>query len=531
MKNHTTLFCLLLLLAVTGHAQSYKMQSNAVKAGISSNGTMFANGQFMPLQSDLPEIALLKGSGLWFAGISPSGNLRGAINLLSTTDYQPGTLWTKAAGPALNNVWAAKCMEVVDHQTDFADNGMVDQPIPAVFGFPCKGNAFFGQYNSNSAILPNTKDGLCGFSDNNGNGVFDPDLGEFPAMEVRGCPLVFPMSELAYTVSNDKLAVPHPSGLQAMGLEVHTQAFVVNATPLEKTVFVRYKLVYTGSETLDSCYAGIYTDFGIGNDQDDYIGTSPEDQLMYAYNGDDLDEDGFEEKIPAVGVTVLHRPLVLTPDENIVELGLQSALSINDPSELTPIQLYSLLTGHLPNGAVVPGGPFSFPGTPTAMNDDSEMGLGSVPGKRRGLMTMGPFALKPGAVQEIVVAYFYNYTPSVNYFEQTIATIQGARKIQDAFSGCLLDIETDCNALTEAPEESVETGWNLFPNPASVSATLSSKQATFSTMLITDMLGRTIKEMRWDTPVQEYHITLDDLAPGVYAVRANQLSFPLIVQY
>lgn len=532
MKNLSTLFCLLLLFAATGHAQTYKMQSNNVKAAISSNGTLFANGQFIPIQADLPEKNLLNGSGLWFAGIDPEGNLRGAINRLGSTDFQPGALSTKAQGPAsnLNNIWAVKCSDIADHLSDYSDNAMIDQPLPSVFGFPCQGNTFFEQYNLDGSTLNAVKQGLCGFSDIDGNGLFDPDRGEFPALEIRGCPIGFPVTEMAYTIFNDKLETPHPSGMLAMGLEVQTQTFQLNVSPLENTVFVRYKLVYKGIIPLDSCYAGIYIDFAIGNEADDYIGSSPEFQLMYAYNGDEQDEGGFEDKTPAIGVTVLRRPVITTPDDNIVELDVQSALSVEDPTALSPAQLYSILTGHLPDGSPAPGGSFSFPGNPEYLEEETEIGQGNAPGKRQGLMTMGPMALKPGTVHEIVVAYHYSYIPSASHYEQTIGTLQMTRKIQNLFDNCFMDLSTDCNALTEAPEQLLETGWNLFPNPAGNIATLSSKGTSFSRIQITDMLGRTVTELHLENPAQEYRIPLDDLLPGVYAVRADKQTLPLVVQ-
>lgn len=531
MKNYTTLFCLLLL-AASGHAQNYLMQANHVKAGISTNSTMFENGQFVPVGTELPEISLIKGSGLWIAGIDPGGNLRGAINRLNTTDFQPGVISVASQEPEgnLNKVWAVRCADITAHLADYADNGVVDQPLPSIFAFPCRGNGFFSQYNAAGSFMPITSQSFCGYFDQDEDAFYDPSKGEYPTVDIRGCPHRFPVTELAYTVSNDELDAAHLSGIQNMGLEVQTQVFQIDAPPLDKTVFVRYKLAYRGDVTLDSCYAGIYTDFAVGNDQDDYIGTVPAAQLMYAYNGDDQDEGGFESQTPAVGVTLLRGPITETPDGNFLELGLQSALSVEDPSALTPPELYSLLTGHLSDGAAVPGGKFSFSGNAAALDATTEVALGNTPGKRRGLMTMGPIVLKPGAVNEIIVAYHYDYASGVAYYEQTLGPQEITQAIRSAFDNCLMNVQTDCNALTEAPEHLVETGWNLFPNPANSEATLLSKNASFSHIVITDMLGRTVKELKWEKPVTQYHIPLGDLTPGVYAVQANKQTLPLVIQ-
>ena len=532
MKNYATLFCLLLLLAASGHAQNYLMQANHVKAGISTNSTMFENGQFIPVGTELPKISLIKGSGLWIAGVDPGGNLRGAINRLNTTDFQPGVLSGPEWQPMgnLNHVWAVTCNQVADHKADYADNGVIDQPQASIYAFPCKGNAFFEQYNTAGAFLPLNTEPFCGYFDQTEDAHFDPNKGEYPAIEIRGCPNWFPMSVLAYAASNDLLATTHPSGMQSMALELQTQVYQFDGPPLDKTVFVRYKLIYRGNEPLDSCYVGIYTDFGIGNDQDDYIGTYPASQMMYAYNGDANDEGVLEDKTPAVGVTLLRGPLSPVSDLTYVELGLQSALAIPDPSGMSPSELYNLLKGRLPDGSATPGGAYAFPGNAANIDSGTEIALGNAPGKRRGLMTMGPLVLNPGAVNEVIVAYHFDYTPSATFYEQTLGPLEVSQAIHTAFDNCLLEVQTDCTAVLEAPEAFTDGGWNLFPNPANSEATLLSKNASFSHIVITDMLGRTVKELKWEKPVTQYHIPLGDLTPGVYAVQANKQTLPLVIQ-
>ncbi len=532
MKNLVTLTSLLLLLAASGQAQDYILQSNLVKAGVSTNGTMFENGQFIPQGTELPETSLIKGAGLWIAGLDPGGNLRGAVNRLNTTDFQPGVLSRLTNQPEgnLHRVWAVKCSEIATHLADYADNGVIDMPQSAIYSFPCKGNYFFSQYNAPDAFLPFTSQTFCGYFDQSEDAQYDPNHGEYPVVEIRGCPLQLRVAELAYTASNDVLATSHPSGMQAIGLEVQTQVFQVNTPTLDKTVFVRYKLIYQGEVPLDSCFVGIYTDFAIGNDQDDYIGTQPASQLMYAYNGDEQDENVLEGQTPAVGVTLLRGPLSPISDIASVELGLQSALAVPDPSGMSPSELYNLLKGRLPDGTASPVGAFAFPGNPANNEPGTEIALGNTPGKRRGLMTMGPFVLNSGAANEIIVAYHYDYVPGATHYEQTLGPQEITQAIRNAFDNCLQDVKSECSDLTEAPEEFVETGWNLFPNPANSEATLLSKNASFSRIVVTDVLGRTVKELKWEKPVAQYSIPLGDLPSGVYTVQANKQTLPLVIQ-
>ncbi|GEM_PF-2498661 len=97
MKRFLIFWSIMVCLSVVLSAQSVSkvIQRNAVKALIQSNGILFNDGQqgqFIPIQPGLAEKTLLKGSGLWFAGIDPSGNLRGIVTANDQTDCIPEPL-------------------------------------------------------------------------------------------------------------------------------------------------------------------------------------------------------------------------------------------------------------------------------------------------------------------------------------------------------------------------------------------------------------------------------------------------------
>ena len=535
------LFTLLFLAALsgTGYAQSYTLQSNQVKATILANGATFTdgtNGAFIPVKPGLPEISLLNGSGIWIAGLDGSGNLKGAVDRISSTDFKPGQLDpidVQMTGD-LTGIWPVTCSDVASHIQDYSDNGVIDNPNTNIFAFPGKGNAQFEQYNALGIALPFTNQALGAYYDRNEDAVYEPSMGEYPALEVRGCPITFPAREMAWSVFNDALETPHPSGMQALRMEVQRQVFELGSPHpgiRNNTVFVKYKLINRSTDVLDSCFVGIYSDLSIGNPGDDYIGTIPDQNLVFGYNGDETDEGGFGSTIPVLGITLLRGPL--SPDDGTFsELGLHSTLSIEDPSNLGSAQIYNLLKGRQADGAPGPAGGYAFPGNPALTNQmETELALGNTPGKRRSLMSMGPFTLYPGAVNEVILAYFYTTAEgNLTVPQQVAATIDLAEEVHALFDACLDDGENSCDAVSEAPEQQNLAGLMLYPNPAGQQITVESKGGPFSRIVVTDVFGRSIQEIQLGAPSVKYQMRIDHLPSGVYSLRVDRYAMPLVVQ-
>lgn len=539
MKEFFTLLFLTALCG-SGHAQSYTLQSNQVKATILANGGTFTdgtNGAFIPVQPGLQPISLLNGSGIWIAGFDGFGNLKGAVDRISSTDFQPGELDPVDPSQVGNlvQIWPVTCSDIEAQQQDYSDNGVIDNPNTNIFAFPGKGNNQFEQYNGPGIDLPFTNQGLAAYNDLNEQGLYDPLLGEYPAIEIRSCPLTFPAREMAWSVFNDALNVPHPSGMAKLDIEVQRQVFQMGSLHedvRDKTVFVKYKLINRGADVLDSCFVGLYSDLSIGNPGDDYIGTMPDRKLVIAYNGDENDEGGFGTAIPALGIKLLRAPLAPAGEDMYEELGLHSTLSIDDPSNLNSAQIYNLLNGRLPDGSAGPAGGFAFPGNPGQANQPgTELALGNVPGKRRSLMSMGPFTLYPGAVNELIVAYYYSYEQGpFTVPEQVVGLIEWGDVIDVLFDNCLEDGENSCDFITEAPEKPNPSGLMVYPNPASGQFTVESKGVAFSRIEMVDALGRTVREIHLPAPALKYGVPVNDLAAGMYFVRIDGYSIPLAIQ-
>ncbi len=139
---------------------------------------------------------------------------------------------------------------------------------------------------------------LAKFIDQNGNGTYEPELGDYPAIYGEQCLL--------------NIYHHHANAVNSSSIETHQYYFTFDCDSeeaIENTVFIRTH-EFARDFPLQNTYSGNYVDFDIGFYGDDYAGTNVELGMTYAYNGDQLDETnagviGFQDTIPAVGLISL----------------------------------------------------------------------------------------------------------------------------------------------------------------------------------------------------------------------------------
>src|SRR5437867_12665745 len=84
-----------------------------------------------------------------------------------------------------------------------------------------------------------------------------------------------------------------PAGITApLGVEVQQTTFAFDEPgPLENTVFVRFKIWNRSSSTIESLYAGVWSDPDVGGATDDLVGCDVSRSLGLAYNADWTDTE------------------------------------------------------------------------------------------------------------------------------------------------------------------------------------------------------------------------------------------------
>ncbi len=138
------------------------------------------------------------------------------------------------------------------------------------------------------------------FVDVNANGIYEPAQGDYPKIKGK--------EALWFVYYFDERLKP-----DALPLEAQIMLYTMdrpNDSALQNTVFMHTRMINRSQNQYDSSYYSLYVDADLGNYQDDYLGSMPNRNTMYFYNGDTNDENngaaiGFLDKLPALGVTLL----------------------------------------------------------------------------------------------------------------------------------------------------------------------------------------------------------------------------------
>ena len=493
------------------------------------------------------EVSALFAGGVWLGGYDPSGNLKLAASTYGSNGYD------YYAGPLDDNTGLTETNTCQQWDNFFTVTG--EEVRRAVKGFDEAANggeAFSlesldlnvktwpGQGNSNfedeyGFSLPDTKAGLGSFWDQNGDGVYSPELGDFPTIDIRGCEpttrkeaVELVPDEMVFWIYNDAGNVHNETNASAIRMEVQVQAFgYATNDAINDMTFYRYKLINRASEDIRDTYFAMWVDPDLGCHTDDYSGCDVSRSLAYTYNSDEIDgtegedcDDGvasYKSNVPMVGTDYFRGPIaakVICSDANEMgcvqhivkrsdeisaftdikikdtiyirepnygigeegdfglELGMSTCMIYNnqsegnpdpatvDPSE--PEHYYGYMEGRwLNDEPLTRGGSGLNPGAPDeditkyAFSDppnlsggwsmwEERLGLGD----RRTVQSSGPFLLKPGAINELIVGAVW--VPDVTHPGPSLAKITAADDIaQSLFDKCFDIIDgPDAPSLT-----------------------------------------------------------------------------------
>lgn len=507
---------------------SATLDVNNVRARINANGTLFTDftrGQFVPIQPGLAEQPLIRSAGLWVMGRDQSGHLRGSVQVSGDsgqTDFHPGVL---GAWP-FNAISGVTCSDVQAHRSDWADNGVIDSPIDHIFGWPGFGNAFLEKYHPGfGAMVGSTQWWLNrNFIEETPCGRYEPDQGDYPSVNIRNCPndkantpeqmYWFPFTDIG----------PNPvSGLSPIGLQTDAQAFAYNTggnSPLDRAVIVKMTVAHRGFDVLDSVYFGLHADFDLGNPNDDFMGSFSSPDMLFAYNGDADDAGGFGTKTPAVGAVLLRGPIVAGTDTLYVA-PQRHAMILPVTAGLSAQGFYHILQGRFPDGAPAPNDGRMYPGDPTLPGGASEIHTGSMPGERVGVASFGPLRLVPGAVNEMIVAFFYSFEPGRSPKEQASRLIQEAGEIQEAFDNCFADIPTECGYVLDSRAPVLrQNALTAFPSPANTVLNVRSETEGLRSVRLMDAAGTTVLETHAGNSSEQVQLNTSRLPAGMYFLHA-----------
>ena len=580
---------LLVIVSLCGHnlqAQGFaQLNINNAKATVFSNGligpsTPTGSGLEVPAGTGLSPMYT---SGIWMGGYSSDNQLKFAAHLYGAAgerDFFPGPLTDDGSATvsaqvstAYDQVWSVDQADVQQHRAYFdclADPGCdPNTEFPSGYAIPTS----FLNWPAMGDVDAGQTAYLAPFFDYNNDGNYDPYDGDYPCV---------PGEQALYAIFNDRLDIHTQSGGGSIGLEVHMMPFAYASDPaLDQTVFVHYRLINRGSQTLTDFRIGHFADLDLGCGDDDMVGTDVGRSMVYVANGTDNDISctsgpGYGEQPPAFGMVILKGPL-LEPDaldnstdpaipafnghgynDGIIDNerhGLSSSMyflrqgpgEVTDPSQ--PWHYYNqlrstwkdnlLLThggnGYSTNPSAIPA-LFAFPGD----TDPLGLGTGGVPQSAwepqvdipaglvdpRAVASMGPGTLEPGEHISLLVAYVYaragsgGAQGSVAALQQRVDSIRAfAQSIPGMFTLGEQE-QLPCAELVTSIGElhTVRNVLSIFPNPVSDQLSMGTETLPTGTQLqVLDSRGRLVAELVSTGAITRFSVA--DHPVGLYSVR------------
>jgi hypothetical protein len=461
---------------------------NNVRARLLTGGDVWwdaspgnSNGRYVvpKVPPGVPEVSSLFAGAVWLGGLDPAGNLKVAAQQYGSAsgrkDFWPGPLdpdqgtTDQTICSRWDRFFVVKGSSIEQHIRAFRQAqsaGVAYDPdlIPVdVKAWPGRGNPFFEEINR--FALPSTRQGLAGFWDEDGDGDYNPEFGDYPIIEIRGCEdnPQYP-DEMIFWIYNDNGNIHSQSRGDAIQMEVQVQAFAYATNDeLNDMTFQRYKLINRAIEDIDSTFFAMWTDPDLGCYTDDFVGCDTTRSLAYVYNIDAVDGqtgctcpggvNTYCEEVPILGIDYFRGPL----NEFGEEIGMSSFTYFNNagvpptpaPGTTDPAnaqEYYNYLTGSWRDGqpfqfggdAYQTGGArvnYAFMDSPDNPNGWSMCTQNLPNGDRRTIQASGPFRLRPGAVNELIVGVVW--VPNQRYPCPSIKKLQEADDIaQDLFDAC-----------------------------------------------------------------------------------------------
>lgn len=316
MKKLKLLITLLMISTIS--TGQYDIETDIIRARVEPDGLLFNNstnslgGFEAPIDSGLHTFFAYN---FWVSGLVDDSVYFYGTRFLQLSDerrYGPmmDEEYYDTEPEKWDRVWNISRAKIDNHIEHYDDDGYV---MPEVIeNWPGNGDVSKGQANR-----------LAPFIDINDNGVYEPELGEYP--ETIG-------DEAIYLIYNGERNNDVPS---SMGIETHVMVYVFNCDDFitSSAVFAYVKQINRSANDYQQSYLGYFSDFDIGTPFDDYSVTDVNRSTTYGINGDDFDEESFSGPgygyvLPAQGVTIL-RGVKQDIDEMDNAVGISEKESVN----------------------------------------------------------------------------------------------------------------------------------------------------------------------------------------------------------
>ncbi|MFD1551338.1 T9SS type A sorting domain-containing protein [Putridiphycobacter roseus] len=490
-------------------AQYVHLEANKVNAFLSATPFLFSNintnraGYEVPKTNDFTGPKTIYNSSFWFGGLDNNGDLHTSINrsVNSTVQLSFGPIADDYFHPnyplRYTKVYTVTKSEIQYHLNHFNDPGYVTPNN--ILDWPAN------SFGNGEATL------LAPYFNNYGSLLYQPEDGDVPL--IRG-------DEAAFFILNDASPFTSMTNRTPLNIEVHIMVYQYHESGnLDSTTFINLKVINRSENTYQQFKVANFTDFDIGGAEDDLAGSSSIRNLIYAYNGDNIDDAGsnpykFGENPPACGIKLLNQ--TMQSAAIFLNAGNYGGGGTEDTT------FWNYLNAKWGDGSPMTVGGYGFNGTiptnymhdgsPTDTSSSTEFSNMNSLGDRRTLLTADPIDnFGPG---DIICYDFAVITSraggnSLTNVDSLFAVADYVQNFYDQQTNYCEDV-----ILGENNFKQTNQALNLYPNPAQNQISLY-YEGDYNLSII-DLNGKTVFEQLNNTNSVKVEL---DIPNGLYVVK------------
>jgi len=195
--------------------------------------------------------------------------------------FKPGVL--QSAAPDFNRVWLAERDEINRMRADFGSDHVLNNLIPYdLLTWPGKGNPHLRVNPDYTSVTTDPNLFPAPFADLNNDGIYNVYDGDYPL--IKGDKMMWwAICDSTYQpLSNRKM----------IGLDLLLSAYATDCPQSElvnHSIYLDIQAINRSSSNYEDMQFGFLTDLAVGCSYDDYHGTLPQTNSIYAYNKTETD--------------------------------------------------------------------------------------------------------------------------------------------------------------------------------------------------------------------------------------------------
>jgi hypothetical protein len=509
MRSLSIIFLFACFSSVLG--QSGELNTNNSKVSARNDGTFFYYpssyaGYVIP-QSGTK--ATIHSASLWLSGIEDNNQSHLSAVVLSGfgTDFTPGPVSNQPVDTKSDYNFVYKISDKIidDHKKDPSTNDY------RIYNWPGNGDESKGE----PAVI-------ASFIDLNNNGIYEPEEGEYPKLIGHSC---------IYSIFNDQANQGFTSG-SSMGLDIHQYIYqlssYIDGDTLRDTNFARFVIINRSAKNYSKFKFGVYVNIGLGNPDDDYMGTDSSLNMAYGYNGDDFDESvvGYGLNPPMQGAMFLN-----------TKLG-SSTLILQDQNEKNGLprnssQFENYLNGKYKDGSVKTitnqnrslTSKYDYPGNLNYTDNFTEKDFDNAPGDRNILLVAQHAYIGVGDTLIYDLAFPYarlDFGGATSAYDSLKNLASHLYKRYNSDYSWITKAKDNRTSLSITNRETHPT-FTVYPNPSTGHYSIEGLKNN-EPSIITNITGQVVKEI--EPNATSFDIT--NLESGVYFLRTEAGSVRLL---